>query len=79
MKIIDGKTCANMVKQGIADEVAAILASGGRPPRLDIFLVGDREDSVSYVNSKTKTCRNLEWTVSNTSCPVQQKKKSFLA
>ena len=59
MKIIDGKTCANMVKQGIADEVAAILASGGRPPRLDIFLVGDREDSVSYVNSKTKTCRNL--------------------
>lgn len=59
MKIIDGKICSNTVKQRIADEVQKIVAEGGRPPRLDIFLVGDREDSVSYVNSKARTCRSL--------------------
>lgn len=59
MKIIDGKICSNTVKQRIADEVQKIVAEGGRPPRLDIFLVGDREDSVSYVNSKARTCCSL--------------------
>lgn len=59
MKLIDGKVCANIVKQGIAEEVEKIVAAGNRPPRLDIFLVGDRQDSLSYVNSKTKTCRSL--------------------
>ncbi len=59
MKIIDGKICANIVKQQIADEVAELLKKGKRAPRLDIFLVGNREDSVLYVNSKAKTCKSL--------------------
>lgn len=59
MKIIDGKACANIVKQSISNEVAQLVAKGYRQPRLDIFLVGDRSDSVSYVNSKTKTCQSL--------------------
>ncbi|MBP5205486.1 MAG: bifunctional 5,10-methylene-tetrahydrofolate dehydrogenase/5,10-methylene-tetrahydrofolate cyclohydrolase, partial [Bacteroidales bacterium] len=59
MRIIDGKVCAQQVKDQIAKEVAEIKAKGQRPPRLDIFLVGDRPDSLSYVHSKDKTCRSL--------------------
>jgi len=59
MRIIDGKQCAQVVKDQIAKEVAEIKAKGQRPPRLDIFLVGDRPDSLSYVRSKDKTCRSL--------------------
>jgi methylenetetrahydrofolate dehydrogenase (NADP+)/methenyltetrahydrofolate cyclohydrolase len=59
MRIIDGKLCAQQVKDQIAKEVAEISAQGQRPPRLDIFLVGDRPDSLSYVNSKYKTCKSL--------------------
>ena len=59
MRIIDGKACAQQVKDQIAKEVAEIKAQGQRPPRLDIFLVGDRPDSLSYVNSKYKTCKAL--------------------
>ena len=59
MRIIDGKICAQQVKDQIAKEVAEIKARGQRPPRLDIFLVGDRPDSLSYVRNKDKTCRSL--------------------
>ena len=59
MRIIDGKACAQQVKNQIAKEVAEIKANGQRPPRLDIFLVGDRPDSLSYVSSKYKTCKAL--------------------
>lgn len=59
MRIIDGKLCAQQVKEKIAAEVAEIREKGMRPPRLDIFLVGERPDSLSYVNSKAKTCKTL--------------------
>lgn len=59
MRIIDGKLCAQHVKEKIAAEVAEIREKGMRPPRLDIFLVGERSDSLSYVNSKAKTCKAL--------------------
>lgn len=59
MRIIDGKLCAQQVKEKIAAEVAEIREKGMRPPRLDIFLVGERPDSLSYVNSKAKTCKAL--------------------
>lgn len=59
MRIIDGKLCAQHVKEKIAAEVAEIREKGMRPPRLDIFLVGERPDSLSYVNSKAKTCKAL--------------------
>lgn len=59
MRIIDGKLCAQVVKDKIAKEVTEIKAKGQRSPRLDIFLVGDRPDSLSYVHSKDRTCRSL--------------------
>ena len=47
--------CAQLVKGQIANEVAEIKAKGLRPPRLDIFLVGDRPDSLTYVHNKNNT------------------------
>lgn len=59
MKIIDGKACAQQIKEEITREVGSIKARGLRVPRLDIILVGDRPDSLSYVRSKANTCRSL--------------------
>ena len=59
MRIIDGKACAQQIKQDIAKEVESITLRGLRAPQLAIILVGDREDSLSYVRSKAKTCRSL--------------------
>lgn len=59
MKIIDGKACAQQIKNQIAKEVEKINAIGFRVPKMAIMLVGDRADSVSYVRSKEKTCKSL--------------------
>ena len=59
MKIIDGKACAQQIKSQIAKEIEMIKAIGFRVPKLAIMLVGDRPDSVSYVQSKAKTCKSL--------------------
>lgn len=59
MKIIDGKACAQQIKDQIAKEVEMIKAIGFRVPKMAIMLVGDRADSVSYVRSKEKTCKSL--------------------
>ncbi|MBO4503239.1 MAG: bifunctional 5,10-methylenetetrahydrofolate dehydrogenase/5,10-methenyltetrahydrofolate cyclohydrolase [Bacteroidales bacterium] len=59
MKIIDGKACALQIKGEIAQEVESIKMRGLRPPQLAIILVGNREDSLSYVRSKANTCRSL--------------------
>jgi len=59
MKIIDGKACAQQIKQDISKEVESIKSQGLRVPQLAIILVGDREDSLSYVRNKAKTCQSL--------------------
>lgn len=59
MKIIDGKACAQQIKDKISKEVEMIKAIGFRVPKLAIILVGDRPDSLSYVRSKEKTCKSL--------------------
>lgn len=59
MKIIDGKACAQQIKDKIFKEVEMIKAIGFRVPKMAIILVGDREDSMSYVRSKEKTCKAL--------------------
>ncbi len=59
MKIIDGKACAQQIKDKIAKEVEMIRSIGLRVPKMAIILVGDRADSLSYVRSKEKTCLSL--------------------
>lgn len=71
MKIIDGKACAQQIKDQISKEVEMIKAIGFRVPKLAIMLVGDRPDSVSYVRSKTKTCQALGMDCDNYLLPAE--------
>ncbi len=57
--IIDGKSNAQQVRDGVAAEVARRTAAGKPKPGLATVLVGDRPDSAAYVASKQKACREL--------------------
>ena len=43
MQLIDGKATANAIKEQIAEEVAQIVANGGKQPHLAAVLVGHEE------------------------------------
>lgn len=59
MLLLDGKKLAQEIKQEISAEVMRLQQAGHRLPKLALILVGDRPDSVSYVNSKEKNCLAL--------------------
>lgn len=56
MTIIDGKHIADTIKKEIADQVAAMVAGGQRPPHLAAILVGHDGGSETYVSNKVKAC-----------------------
>jgi methylenetetrahydrofolate dehydrogenase (NADP+)/methenyltetrahydrofolate cyclohydrolase len=54
--IVDGKALATELRSEIAAEVAAITATGARPPCLAVVLVGDNPASLSYIKGKRRAC-----------------------
>ena len=57
MTLIDGKAIsAAQIKQEIAEEVAQIVANGGKRPHLAAILVGHDGGSETYVANKVKAC-----------------------
>lgn len=56
MELIDGKKIADAIKQEIADEVAKMVAAGGKKPHLVAVLVGHDGGSETYVANKVKAC-----------------------
>ncbi len=56
MQLIDGKTISAQIKQEIAQEVAEIVAAGGKRPHLAAVLVGHDGGSESYVAHKVQAC-----------------------
>ena len=56
MQLIDGKATAEAIKAEIANEVDAIIASGGRRPHLVAVLVGHDGGSETYVKNKVLAC-----------------------
>lgn len=54
--IIDGKKTSAEIKQEIAQEVAEIVANGGKRPHLVAILVGHDGGSETYVAAKIKAC-----------------------
>ena len=56
MQLIDGKNVAEQIKKEIAQEVAGIVANGGKRPHLAAILVGHDGGSETYVASKVKAC-----------------------
>jgi len=55
-KIIDGKAISEKIKEEIAEEVKAMVASGKRAPHLAVVIVGHDGGSETYVAHKVKSC-----------------------
>jgi methylenetetrahydrofolate dehydrogenase (NADP+)/methenyltetrahydrofolate cyclohydrolase len=53
-RILDGKAVASEVREEVAREAARFAAAHGRPPGLDVVLVGDDPASQVYVRNKEK-------------------------
>ena len=56
MQLIDGKATAAAIKEQIAQEVAQIVAAGGKQPHLVAVLVGHDGGSETYVKNKVLAC-----------------------
>lgn len=56
MTVMDGKEVAAALKRTIAEEVAAMIAAGGKAPHLVAVLVGTDGASQTYVGHKEKCC-----------------------
>ncbi|KNA06964.1 hypothetical protein SOVF_176260 [Spinacia oleracea] len=55
-EIIDGHSIAAIIKSQIADEVKRMKDTVGKQPCLAIVLVGERDDSHSFIHIKVKAC-----------------------
>jgi methylenetetrahydrofolate dehydrogenase (NADP+)/methenyltetrahydrofolate cyclohydrolase len=53
-RIIDGKAAAAELRASTAEEVAAFVAAGGRPPGLRVILIGAHPASQAYVGMKAR-------------------------
>jgi methylenetetrahydrofolate dehydrogenase (NADP+)/methenyltetrahydrofolate cyclohydrolase len=59
MIILDGKATSNTIKEEIAQEVTKLKADGKKTPHLAAVLVGNDGASMTYVNSKVKSCERV--------------------
>ena len=59
MKILDGKTTSQTIREEIAETVKQRKAAGKRVPHLAAILVGKNGASMTYVNAKVKDCADV--------------------
>lgn len=52
--VVDGKALSSAIRQEIAEQVAARVAAGQRPPCLAVVLVGENPASASYIKGKRR-------------------------
>jgi methylenetetrahydrofolate dehydrogenase (NADP+)/methenyltetrahydrofolate cyclohydrolase len=57
--LIDGKAHAAELRTRLRDDVVTFVGAAGRPPRLEVVLVGDHPASASYVASKAKMAAEI--------------------
>lgn len=57
-KLLDGKSLAAEIREGLRKEVEE-LKKGGRAPGLAVVIVGDDPASRRYVNNKKKACEHV--------------------
>src|SRR6185503_2236756 len=53
-ELLDGKAVSQKVRDEVKAGVAAFVARHGRPPGLDVVLVGENQASVVYTRNKEK-------------------------
>ena len=59
MTILDGKHIASLIREELRQQVAEIVASGRRAPKLGIVIVGHNPASETYVANKLKACADV--------------------
>ena len=59
MTILDGKHIASLIRNELRQQVASIVASGRRAPKLGIVIVGHNPASETYVANKLKACADV--------------------
>lgn len=59
MNILDGKKISNNIKDEIALEVTKMIENGEKVPHLAAVLVGENGASLTYVNSKVRSCEKI--------------------
>jgi methylenetetrahydrofolate dehydrogenase (NADP+)/methenyltetrahydrofolate cyclohydrolase len=58
-KILDGKVISQKVRDEVREGVARFVAEHGRPPGLDVILVGEDPASVVYTRNKEKASNEV--------------------
>ena len=59
MTLLDGKYIASLIRGELRNEVASIVASGRRAPKLAVVIVGHNPASETYVANKLKACADV--------------------
>ena len=67
--LMNGNTASAVVRSQVAADVATIVATGSPAPCLAVVLVGSRKDSQTYVNMKTKACKEAHITAQQFDLP----------
>src|SRR5690554_7326324 len=58
-RLLDGKSIADSLLEGLAARVRARVAAGGTPPGLAVVLVGDDPASAVYVRNKRRAAAKV--------------------
>ena len=79
MEILDGKKVSNDIKDEIAIEVAQMKERGEKIPHLAAVLVGENGASLTYVNSKVKSCERIGFESTLVKLPENISEEDLLA
>lgn len=58
-ELIDGQKVSEQFRERVREDVAEWVASGNRPPFLQVILVGHDPASKVYTDAKTRACKNV--------------------
>lgn len=78
MELINGKLISDKIKEEIAAEVKQMLTDTGRTPHLAAVLVGDDPASQTYVASKERSCKEVDFTSSLYTYPASMTEAELL-
>lgn len=79
MNILDGKKVSNDIKNEIAEVVVKMKAKGEKVPHLAAVLVGENGASLTYVNSKVKSCERIGFESTLVKLPADITEEALLA
>ncbi len=77
-QIIDGKACAQRIRDQIRKKVAARTAQGLRAPGLAVILVGEDPASRVYVGSKRRACQEVSFISKSCNLPEDVTEEELL-